>query len=153
VGGIKKIKYWDLKSDKPALVVDLPDKFYCGDVIEELAVIGTAGRKILIYNLAQPGEPHAVLNSPLKFQNRCIACFPDKSGYALGTIEGRVSINYLNDTNKNFIFKCHRRVKPTQVFSVNSIAFHPTLGSFATCGSDGSFHFWDKEKKRKAQTI
>jgi len=24
---------------------------------------------------------------------------------------------------------------------------HPTYGTFSTCGSDGSFQFWDKERK------
>ncbi len=29
------------------------------------------------------------INSPLKFQSRCLAVFPDASGFALGSIEGR----------------------------------------------------------------
>jgi hypothetical protein len=49
------------------------------------------------------------------FQHRCISIFLDKktnspTGFALGSIEGRVAIHYVNPTNPkdNFTFKCHR---------------------------------------------
>lgn len=36
------------------------------------------------------------LDSPLKWQPRCIKAFPDQKGYALASIEGRVSIQYID---------------------------------------------------------
>jgi mRNA export factor len=49
-------------------------------------------------------------------------------------------------------FKCHR--DPVQngevkVWTINAIATHPQYGTFATGGSDGTFHFWDKEAKSR----
>lgn len=51
----------------------------------------------------------------LCFQHRCVSIFMDKktnqpTGFALGSIEGRVAIHYVNPTNPkdNFTFKCHR---------------------------------------------
>ena len=48
-------------------------------------------------------------------QHRCVSIFLDKktslpTGFALGSIEGRVAIQYVNTTNPkdNFTFKCHR---------------------------------------------
>jgi WD40 repeat protein len=35
------------------------------------------------------------------------------------------------------------------VYSVNSISFHKGYGTFATCGSDGCFAFWDKNLKSR----
>ncbi len=35
------------------------------------------------------------------------------------------------------------------VFSVNAISFHPQHGTFSTGGSDGTFHFWDKDAKHR----
>jgi hypothetical protein len=39
-------------------------------------------------------------------------CFPptDKSGYLIGSIEGRVAVHHVEEANqsKNFTFKCHR---------------------------------------------
>ena len=35
-----------------------------------------------VYNLgANPAAPYKELESPLKFQTRCITCFPDATGY------------------------------------------------------------------------
>lgn len=48
-------------------------------------------------------------------QHRCVSVFIDKrtnqpTGFALGSIEGRVAIHYANPQNPkdNFTFKCHR---------------------------------------------
>jgi len=145
----KKICYWDGKSSQPGLTINLPEKFYCGDISGELFVAGTAERKIQIYSINSPNEPFRVQDSPLKFQSRCISCFPDKTGFAIGSIEGRVGIHYINqnDSSKNFAFKCHRQ--ENNVYAVNDIVFHPVFGTFATCGSDGTFHFWDKDSKQR----
>jgi mRNA export factor len=37
----------------------------------------------------------------------------------------------------------------TNVYSVNAISFHPQHGTFSTAGSDGTFHFWDKDAKHR----
>ena len=38
------------------------------------------------------------------------------------------------------------------VYSVNSIAFHK-YGTFATAGSDGNFHFWDKDSRQRLKAF
>lgn len=67
-----------------------------------------------VFNLSNPGAVYKSLQSPLKYQTRCIACFPDKSGYLLGSIEGRVAVHHVEDNmqGKNFTFKCHRCAAP-----------------------------------------
>lgn len=88
--------------------------------------------------------------SPLKWQTRVVSCFQQANGFAIGSIEGRVGIQYVEDkmTENNFSFKCHRDTT-NNVFSVNSIAFHPIYGTFSTAGSDGTFNFWDKDSKQR----
>ena len=52
----------------------------------------------------------------------------------------------------NFSFKCHRDTpqgNTTSVYAVNDISFHPQHGTFSTAGSDGTFHFWDKDAKHR----
>jgi mRNA export factor len=87
---------------------------------------------------------HSRKESPLKYQSRCVACFPDQTGFAIGGIEGRVGIEYVQKMpNKDrFAFKCHRQ--DSNVYSVNALAFNNHFGTFATCGSDGVVNFWDK---------
>ena len=62
---------------------------------------------------------------------------------------GRVAVQHVNkqDESKNFAFKCHR--ENNDIYAVNCIAFHPTFGTFATTGSDGTFNFWDKEARQR----
>ena len=63
--------------------------------------------------------------SPLKYQTRCVATFPDRSGYLVGSIEGRVAVHHVDDSQqaRNFTFKCHR--EGADIFAVNAINFHP----------------------------
>lgn len=85
-----------------------------------------------------------------------VSCFTDASGFAVGSIEGRCAIQYVEDkdSSSNFSFKCHRNTPPntrdiSHVYSVNAISFHPQHGTFSTAGSDGTFHFWDKDAKHR----
>ncbi|CAH7673536.1 WD40-repeat-containing domain protein [Phakopsora pachyrhizi] len=159
----KTLKYWDLRQSTPALSVTLPERIYTMDTVFPLMVVGTAARKIHIYHLSNPSVEYKSLDSPLKWQTRCIACFNDAQGYAVGSIEGRVAIQHVEDkqTANNFSFKCHRKDSPTagtrltstssspQVWAVNDIKFHKQHGTFATAGSDGvCFVFAIKSKKK-----
>lgn len=38
------------------------------------------------------GQPEQRRESSLKFQTRCLRCFTDGQGYALGSVEGRVAM-------------------------------------------------------------
>ncbi|VDI26713.1 mRNA export factor, partial [Mytilus galloprovincialis] len=128
-----------------------------------MAVVGTAGRELIIYQLENRPQEFSRIESPLKFQHRCISIFLDKkinspTGFALGSIEGRVAIHYVNPTNPkdNFTFKCHRSNGATNgmqdIYAVNDISFHPIHGTLATVGSDCKFSFWDKDARTKLKT-
>ncbi|POW16816.1 hypothetical protein PSTT_00958 [Puccinia striiformis] len=162
----KTLKYWDLRSPTPAVSVTLPERIYTMDTVFPLMVVGTAARKIHIYHLSNPAVEYKSLDSPLKWQTRCIACFNDAQGYAVGSVEGRVAIQHVEDkqTANNFSFKCHRKDAPTgasrlnansipQVWAVNDIKFHKQHGTFATAGSDGTINMWDKDSKTRLKTF
>ncbi|GMH40308.1 hypothetical protein BSKO_08212 [Bryopsis sp. KO-2023] len=151
----KTLKYWDLRTPNPTFSYSLPERCYAMDVRGELMVVGTANRQILIFSIRSPTSPQKQITSPLKWQTRCITCFADQKGYFVGSIEGRVAVQNLDEitaTQKNFTFKCHRQ-NTSEVYAVNSIAVHPSLGSFVTAGSDGCYHFWDKESKRRLKAM
>ncbi|KAJ6460414.1 WD40-repeat-containing domain protein [Mycena vitilis] len=159
----KTIKYWDLRTPAPVATVQLPERCYSVDVQYPLMVVGTAERHIQIFNLTNPTTPYKTMLSPLKWQTRVVSCFTasSNSGFAVGSVEGRVAIQYVEekDSGNNFSFKCHRRdSSPTQkdgaiVFAVNDISFHPVHGTFSTCGADGSIHFWDKDARNRLKTF
>lgn len=152
----KTVKYWDMRQQNPAATVNCQERVYAMDVKNKLLVIGTADRYIDIVNLDQPDKFYKTLQSPLKYQTRVISCFTDAMGFAVGSIEGRCAIQYVEekDASSNFSFKCHRESPPNQrdvsnVYAVNAISFHPVHGTFSTAGSDGTFHFWDKDAKHR----
>merc|ERR1712216_946338 len=119
--GDKTLKFWDCRQPQPAATLNLPERCYTMDVKFPLMVVGCAERHICVYNLQQiqsNPNPYKSLQSSLKMQTRCISCFPDKSGYAVGSIEGRCSIAHVEDSasSKNFAFKCHR--SDQEIFAV-----------------------------------
>lgn len=147
------------------MTMNLSDKVYCADVYYPMAVVSLANRAILVYSLENGIQQYKQIESPLKYQHRCVSIFTDKeksnnppSGFAIGSVEGRVSIQYLNPSNpkENFTFKCHRSNGTSSnfqdVYIVHDIAFHPQHGTLATVGSDGRYSFWDKDARTKLKT-
>lgn len=145
----KTIRYWDLRSPQPLAVLQMPERVYAMDANQDLLVVGTAERHICIVNLQNPTAIFRQIASPLKWQTRSVACYHNASGFAVGSIEGRVGLQWIDEKQQhlNFAFKCHR--DGNTAYSVNSIAVHPTWGTFSTAGSDGYIHFWDKDSKQR----
>ncbi|CCK69454.1 RNA export factor GLE2 KNAG_0C03490 [Huiozyma naganishii CBS 8797] len=161
----KSIKYWDFRQPQPVSTVIMPDRVYAMDNKQQLLVVGTAERHIAVINLNNPGVIFKATQSPLKWQTRSIACYNEGDGYAVGSVEGRCAIKYVDDEvqkKSGFSFKCHRQTNPNRaagtqsqamVYPVNSIAFHPIYGTFATAGGDGTFHFWDKIHRHRLRAF
>ena len=106
----KTVKYWDLRSPNPVHTQPMPERVYAMDAVGQLLVVATADRTIQVFNLGSPQTAYKSLTSPLKYQTRCISCFPDSTGYLIGSVEGRVAVHHVEDSlqSKNFTFKCHR---------------------------------------------
>jgi len=171
---------------QPVITLDLPGKAFGMDTSLDgsKVVVATSGRKNCFIDVRsssllavsdnnnnntqdkennsqqQPPIANMILqrDSSLKYQTRCIKFFPNTQGIAIGSIEGRVAIEYLTDigiTNpdnkKKYAFKCHR-VNDT-IYPVNDIAFHPTHGTFATGGADGTVVTWDGNSKKKLASL
>ncbi|XP_045476943.1 protein Rae1 [Harmonia axyridis] len=158
----KTLKFWDTRTPTPIMNIALPERCYCADVDYPMAVVGTANRHLIIYQLEGKPSEYKRVDSPLKYQHRCLAIFKDKkkapTGYALGSVEGRVAIQYVSPTNPkdNFTFKCHRSNGTPNgyqdIYAVNDIAFHPIHGTLVTVGSDGTFSYWDKDARTKLKS-
>lgn len=112
-------------------------------------------------------EPVGVTQSPLKYATTCITCFGDGKGYAIGSIEGRCGVKYINldgssiiNSNDDFCFKSHRvdddpklpSCKPSQIYAVNGLTFNKKCNTFASYGQDGCYFFWNKDNKSKLKS-
>lgn len=71
----KTLKFWDTRSPNPILTINLPERCYCADVDYPMAVVSTAGRHIIIYQLEGQPKEFKKTESPLKYQHRCVAIF------------------------------------------------------------------------------
>ena len=152
-GWDRQLRYWDLRQQAPAFSHTLPERCYSLSVTHPLLVVATADRHIQVFNLANPQVVYKQVQSPLKYQTRCVTTFPDKSGYLVGSIEGRVAVQHVEESQaaRNFTFKCHREQE--QIYAVNSCAFHPVHATFVTTGSDGCYNFWDKDSKQRLKAM
>lgn len=157
----KELCLWDLRTNGPPVsTVMLPGKAFSMDVdaAQQRVVVATAGRRNCVVDWRQPTLKQVLdRESSLKFQTRTVRFFPDGRGFALGSVEGRVGVEFLDElgvpsTMKRYAFKCHR-VSDT-VYPVNCIAFHPRFTStFCTGGCDGSVVLWDGENKKKVRLL
>ena len=124
----KTVKYWDLRQSTAVATLTCQERVYTLDVRDKLMVIGTADRYINIVNLSEPTKFYKAMQSPLKWQTRVVSCFTDSSGFAVGSIEGRCAIQYVEEKDQasNFSFKCHRETpaglsNASNVYAVNAI--------------------------------
>lgn len=166
----KTLRYWDMRSPQPILTIQLPERVYCMDSSQKLLVVGCADRHICIVDLNSPQQLFKSIMSPLKYQTRSIACYPQGNGYGIGSIEGRCAIQYIDEAEQQksgFSFRCHRKLpngnpasatrtsvhQDVHVYTVNAISFHPIYGTFSTAGSDGTFCFWDKDARQRLKNF
>jgi cell cycle arrest protein BUB3 len=155
---------WDARQPGAAAAsAQLPEKAYSLGLTDDRIVVGMAGRHVHVYDMRTMGTtvelaPEQVRQSSLKYQTRCIRCFPNGRGYALSSVEGRVAIEYFDDAPEvqaqKYAFKCHRKRDgdTDTVFPINAMAFNKTHGTFATGGCDGTVIMWDGSHKKKLTT-
>jgi mRNA export factor len=99
----KTVKYWDLRQSQPVATVQCQERVYTLDVKKNLLVVGTADRYINVINLSEPTKFYKTIQSPLKWQTRVVSCFPDASGFAVGSIEGRCAIQYVEEKDAAWV--------------------------------------------------
>ncbi|KAI5012447.1 hypothetical protein ZWY2020_024581 [Hordeum vulgare] len=149
----KTIKCWDprgLTGRQHTLVgtYDQPERVYALSLAGHKLVVATAGGHVNVYDLRDMSKPEQ-RQSFLDSQTRCVGCYPNKTGFALGTTDGRVAVDFFDQSEsslaKRYIFKCHRLTEDRRTFAypVNAIAFHRGHGTFATGGCDGFVYTWD----------
>ncbi|KAJ7418352.1 Mitotic checkpoint protein BUB3 [Willisornis vidua] len=144
-----------LKYQHSGAVLDCAFYVYTLSVSGDRLIVGTAGRRVLVWDLRNMGYVQQRRESSLKYQTRCIRAFPNKQGYVLSSIEGRVAVEYLDPSpeiqKKKYAFKCHRLKENNieQIYPVNAISFHNVHNTFATGGSDGFVNIWDPFNKKR----
>lgn len=153
-----RVLWWDVRAPtgQPAATVALPERAYAMSIRDNMMVVACANKHIEVYDLNNPGQAYKSMTSKLDYQVQSVSCFTDQTGFAIGSIEGRVGIQYLDtgdgtakNPDKSFSFKCHRDTTSKLCYPVNAVDMHPRHNTLATCGGDGQFSFWDKDAKQR----
>jgi len=151
----QEVSIWDPRQRNRIVSRPQNERVYAMDCVENTLVVGTAQRKILIWDLRNLDVCQQKRESNLKYQTRAIKCFPNGIGFVVSSIEGRVAVEYFDPSaeaqKKRYAFKCHRQKteKGEEIFPVNAIAFHQKYQTFATGGSDGFVSTWDGFNKKR----
>ncbi|CAI5442084.1 unnamed protein product [Caenorhabditis angaria] len=152
------VKIWDTRSygNGAASQTSVSSSVYAMDVHNNQILVGTKQRKIYLFDIRNLQEPLQVRESPLKYQTRCVQFFPNGEAFVVSSIEGRVAVEYVDQSNdqvkRKYAFKCHREKEADGtelIYPVHTIAFHPKHGTFATGGSDGIVNIWDPFNRKR----
>ncbi|KAE8542512.1 hypothetical protein D1P53_001291 [Cryptococcus gattii VGV] len=156
------VKVWDPSSDTPLKSTQpLPARAYnlAYAPSSSRLLVSMAHRHVYVYDVAKlAGATDKIpasqeRESALKFMTRSIATMADGKGWASGSLEGRIAVEYIDpaDQGSKYAFRAHRQnVDGTDcVFPINALAYHPIHNTFASGGSDGFISIWDHNAKKR----
>ncbi|KAE8008090.1 hypothetical protein FH972_004637 [Carpinus fangiana] len=129
----KTLKCWDPRgaSGQDRTLVGTypqPERVYSLSLVGNRLVVATAGRHVNVYDLRNMSQPEQRRESSLKYQTRCVRCYPNGTGYALSSVEGRVAMEF---------------------FDLSEASQAKNYGTFATGGCDGYVNVWDGNNKKR----
>uniref|UniRef100_A0A672SIL0 Rae1 protein homolog n=1 Tax=Sinocyclocheilus grahami TaxID=75366 RepID=A0A672SIL0_SINGR len=62
----KTLKFWDTRSPNPMMSLQMPERCFCADVVYPMAVVATAERGLIVYQLENQPSEFRRIESPLK---------------------------------------------------------------------------------------
>ncbi|XP_055809986.1 mitotic checkpoint protein BUB3.3 [Solanum dulcamara] len=149
-GWDKKINFWDARSTKShgclnSLVSEVESMSLSG-----LNLMVAAGSSVNIYDIRS--FKTSVHTKGVKV--KCVRPIFNPKGFVVGSIDGRVLLEYIckSNSNEGYAFRCHPKVKDGRrhLVTVNDIAFNPSIiGSFVTGDNDGYATLWDARGRKR----
>ncbi|CAL4944502.1 unnamed protein product [Urochloa decumbens] len=151
----KKLQLWDTKvrnfSPNGTITFDsdVASLSICGTYIS-----AAIARHVYFYDIRNLTGPVKAKFSPMAYQIRCLQASPEWNGYVAGSVDGVVTLNYLDGVtngNMGYAFRCHpnSRNGKSILVPINCIAIQPRKKTFVT-GDDGGYAIaWDAQSKKK----
>ncbi|GMN37872.1 hypothetical protein TIFTF001_007174 [Ficus carica] len=148
----KTLKCWDPRgaSGQERTLVGTypqPERVYSLSLVGNRLVVATAGRHVNVYDLRNMSQPEQRRESSLKYQTRCVRCYPNGTGYALSSVEGRVAMEFFDLSEAS---QAKNLIEMRDIYSILPFPMAPFLyGTFATGGCDGFVNVWDGNNKKR----
>ncbi|CDH16232.1 related to Cell cycle arrest protein BUB3 [Zygosaccharomyces bailii ISA1307] len=147
----------DRESNEIVFKMQLNDKILSMDSNNERLVVATARNKVFWWSLpfGKDSSFGNEVESGLKFQTRRIKLTPQGDGYVSSSLDGRVAVQYFQDEQRKFAFRCHRMnlADTNFVFPVNGLAFLPNSTVLYTGGADGCVLCWNLATRKKVDQL
>jgi len=158
------IAFWDLRTSQRSMAItDIKRKIFNMSYKNTLLVCTLNNKHFRWYDVRNLQRNVQDCESNFQSQLRGLDVFPNAEGFAVGSVEGRIQVRYLDKSvqeSKGFSFKCHRQEIPnrssytsigkdTHVYSVNVVRFHQQFGTLASGGTDGEVNIWDKDGRAR----
>ncbi|KAK6921966.1 hypothetical protein RJ641_012473 [Dillenia turbinata] len=154
-GWDNKIMSWDTRLAKPLGCLKLH-----GASVESLTLCGlelvvATGASINMYdfrNLSTLGYSKELWANN---QISSVQSLPDSRGFAVGSVDGRVSLEFPTRSGpyeKGYMFRCHPKLNDGRrhLVAVSDIAFNPlSSGTFATGDYEGYVIIWDARSRKR----
>jgi mRNA export factor len=97
----KTVRYWDLRQPQPVATLQLPERVYAMDAAGPHLVAVAADHHLHFANLhTNPVQVWKSLKSPLSAQTRCVSLCAGGTRWAVGSIEGRVAAQVVEEKDK-----------------------------------------------------
>uniref|UniRef100_A0A0K0E6Y5 WD_REPEATS_REGION domain-containing protein n=1 Tax=Strongyloides stercoralis TaxID=6248 RepID=A0A0K0E6Y5_STRER len=146
---------WNIPDKAISMTLNVGEKVFAMDNNKDYIVVGTSKQSLYTFDLNNLSAAPTIRRDIAKCQIRDLKILNDSSTIVIGTIEGRVAVEPLEENeeskDKKYAFKCHRKKDKVNEFAypVNAIAAHPHELAFSTGGSDKSIFTWNPIKRKR----
>ncbi|CAN8074286.1 unnamed protein product [Agarophyton chilense] len=148
-GWDSRLMLWDVRVNDRLASIDAGGKVYgsapCGQ--HGIAFI-TSNLQIRLIDTRNPSQfLYDVVPNTLSYQLRGISSSRDGKKIVVGSTEGRVAVEYIDDPPRSYSFRCHR--VEDIAYPINCVVHNHKYSSFTTGGADGYVSFWDGDAKKR----
>ncbi|CAL9166562.1 unnamed protein product [Musa hybrid cultivar] len=151
----KKLMFWDLHMKNghagctQVVYSDIWSISLC-----QTYLVAVVGKQINVYDLRNLRVPVQIKESSMSYQIRCVRSFSSCEGYASGSVDGCVALEYFDPSKSHemgCVFRCHPKSKSGRchLVTVNDIGFHPCSDTFVTGDNEGYAIIWDIQSKKR----
>ncbi|XP_057448163.1 mitotic checkpoint protein BUB3.3 [Lotus japonicus] len=151
----KKLLSWDMRMEKAfSRSISLDAEVDSMSVSGFNLIVGI-GVSVQVYDLRNFDKPVQSKEPYKGTQLRCVTSIPYAKGFAVGSVDGRVSLQISSSSSSNdigYTFWCHPKSKDRRhhLVSVNDIVFSPLVsGTFVTGDNEGYASIWDARSRRR----
>lgn len=150
----KKLLLWDTHMEKASSCLRSLDAVVDSMSVSGFNLVVSIGASVHVYDLRNFDKPVQSKEAFNGTHIRCVRSVPNAKGFAVGSVDGRVSlqISYpLSSEDIEYTFRCFPKSKDRHyLVSANDIAFSPLVsGVFVTGDNEGYVIMWDAGSKRR----